>query len=130
MSDDEVRQSARILLALLSALLVISLLIQLFLAGMAALTAPEWWDVHKAWVAIFQWLVVPLPFVAWLCGKPRLGRVVLASVPMVEIALQYVFAHRALEGRLPIGVGLHAANAGVMLIVATFLTTVAIGTKT
>jgi len=37
-----------------------------------------------------------------------------------EIALQYVLAH-ALEGRLPIGIGLHAVNGALLLIVATFL---------
>jgi hypothetical protein len=41
---------------------------------------------------------------------------------MLQIALQYVLVHRALEGQLPIGVGLHAVNAAVMLLVATALT--------
>jgi len=38
-----------------------------------------------------------------------------------QIALQYVLAHRALEGRLTIGIGLHAVNGALLLIVATFL---------
>jgi hypothetical protein len=40
---------------------------------------------------------------------------------MIQIALQYVLAHRALEGRLPTGIGLHAVNAALLLVVATFL---------
>jgi hypothetical protein len=37
------------------------------------------------------------------------------------MGLQYFLAHRALDGRLPIGVGLHAVNAALMLMVATLL---------
>lgn len=114
-------KSTRNLLAFLSALLTISLLIQFFTAGMAAMTNPEWWAYHSAWVSIFQWLVVPLPILAWLCGPPRLLRVTLAATPMLQIALQYVLVHRALDGRLPIGVGLHAVNAALMLIVVAAL---------
>jgi Family of unknown function (DUF6220) len=114
--------AARMLLRFLSGLLTISILIQFFIAGMSSITNPDWWDYHKDWVGIFQWLVLPLPILAWFSGKPRAGRVVLASLPIVQIALQYVFVHRALDGRLPIGVGLHAVNAALMLIVATMLT--------
>jgi Family of unknown function (DUF6220) len=121
-----IHRLARIALLLLSALLVISLLIQFFIAGMATLTAPEWWETHKAWVAIFQWLVVPLPVAAWYCGKRRRWLVVLASVPLLQIAAQYVLVHRALEGRLPIGIGLHAVNASMMLLIAAALCTVAL----
>jgi hypothetical protein len=109
-------------LRVLSGLLTISLLVQFFMAGMAAMTNPEWWSYHSAWVAIFQWLVVPLPVLAWFGGPPRYWRVTLAFMPPIQIALQYVLVHRALEGRLAIGVGLHAVNAALMLIVATFLT--------
>ena len=63
-----------------------------------------------------------LPVFAWLCGKPRGRRVVVASLPILQIALQYVLVHRALDGRLPIGVGLHAVNAALLLLVALALT--------
>jgi hypothetical protein len=63
-----------------------------------------------------------LPMLAWFCGKPRGVRTLLASLPILQIALQYILVHRALDGRLPIGVGLHAVNAALMLIVATMLT--------
>jgi len=66
-------------------------------------------------------LVLPLPVFAWLCGKPRGRRVVVASLPILQIALQYVLVHRALDGRLPIGVGLHTVNAALMLLVAIAL---------
>jgi hypothetical protein len=110
------------LLKILSGLLTGAILIQFFIAGMSSLTAPDWWDYHKIWISFFQWLVLPLPLLAWFCGKPRVGRLVLASLLIAQIALQYVLAHRALDGRLPIGLGLHAVNGAVMLVVATALT--------
>jgi hypothetical protein len=64
---------SRILLRTLSALLTICLLVQFFIAGMAAMTDPGWWTYHSAWVAIFQWLVIPLSILAWL-GGPAHGR--------------------------------------------------------
>jgi hypothetical protein len=65
-------------------------------------------------VNIFQWLVLPLPIIAWLCDKPWKLRVIVATLPIVQIALQYVLVHRALDGRLPIGIGLHTLNAALM----------------
>ena len=108
-------------LRFLSGLLTVAILIQFFIAGMSSITNPEWWEYHKTWVGIFQWLVLPLPVLAWLCGKPRAGRTIFASLPILQIALQYVLAHRALDGRLSTGIGLHAVNAALMLIVATLL---------
>jgi hypothetical protein len=112
---------SRILLRVLSALLTICLLVQFFIAGMAAMTDPSWWTYHSDWVAIFQWLVVPLPILAWLGGPPRRWRTVIACISVLQIALQYVLAHRAIEGRLPIGLGLHALDAGLLLLIAATL---------
>jgi hypothetical protein len=109
------------ILRFLSGLLSIALLVQFFIAGMSSITNPDWWVYHKTWVDIFQWLVLPLPVLAWFCGKPRGGRTLFASLPILQIALQYVLAHRALDGRWPIGIGLHAVNAALMLIVATLV---------
>ena len=109
---------SRVLLRSLSALLTICLLVQFFIAGMAAMTDPEWWTYHSAWVAIFQWLVVPLPILAWLGGPPRGRRTLFACIPLLQIALQYVLAHRAIEGRLAMGLGLLALDAGLPLLVA------------
>jgi Family of unknown function (DUF6220) len=123
MSGPSIRRApASTLLRLLSGLLTLSILVQFFIAGMSSITNPHWWEYHKIWVGIFQWLVLPLPIFAWLCGKPRSGRLLLASLPVLQIALQYILVHRGLDGRLPIGVGLHAVNAALMLIVATILT--------
>jgi len=88
---------------------------------MSSLTTSAWWDYHKIWVGFFQWLVLPLPLLAWFCGKPRGGHVLFALLPILQIALQYVLVHRVLDGRWPMGVGLHAVNGAVMLIVATML---------
>lgn len=119
------RGAAGIALALLASLLALSLLVQFFIAGMAAMTNPQWWDYHRVWVAVFQWLVVPLPILGRVA---MLGwrRIALAAVPIVQIALQYVLVHRALEGRLAIGVGLHAVNAALMLVVALLIVGVSI----
>jgi hypothetical protein len=112
---------ARIALKILSGLLSVAILIQFFIAGMSSITHPEWWEYHKTWVGIFQWLVLPLPILAWFGGKPRARRTLFALLPILQIALQYILAHRALDGRWPIGIGLHAVNAALMLIVATLL---------
>jgi Family of unknown function (DUF6220) len=112
---------ARILLRSLSALLTICLLVQFFIAGMAAMTEPEWWTYHGTWVAIFQWLVVPLPILAWFGGPARGQRTLFACIPVLQIALQYVLAHRAIEGRLAIGLGLHALDAALLLLIAASL---------
>jgi hypothetical protein len=105
----------------LSALLTICLLAQFFIAGMAAMTDPGWWTYHGDWVAIFQWLVIPLPILAWLSGSPRGRRTLFACIPFLQIALQYVLAHRAIEGRLAIGLGLHALDAALLLLIAAGL---------
>ena len=67
-------------------------------------------------------VIAMAPVFAWLCGEPRGRRVLVASLPTLQIALQYVLVHRALDGQLPIGVGLHAVNAALMLLVAATLT--------
>lgn len=112
---------ARTLLRTLSALLTICLLAQFFIAGVAAVTDPGWWTYHSSWVTLFQWLVIPLPILAWLGGPPRRRRTLFACIPLLQIALQYVLAHRAIEGRLAIGLGLHALDAGLLLLIAAGL---------
>jgi Family of unknown function (DUF6220) len=112
---------SRMLLRALSVLLTICLLVQFFIAGMAAMTNPQWWTYHSAWVAIFQWLVIPLPILARLGGPPRGQRVLFSCIPLLQIALQYVLAHRAIEGRLAIGLGLHAFDGALLLLIAAAL---------
>jgi hypothetical protein len=112
---------ARFLLRSLSTLLTICLLGQFFIAGVATMTAPQWWAYHSAWVTIFQWLVIPLPILAWCGGAARVRRTLFACIPLLQIALQYVLAHRAIEGRLGIGLGLHALDAALLLLIAAGL---------
>ena len=112
---------SRILLRTLSTLLTICLLSQFYIAGIAAMTDPGWWTYHSDWVAIFQWLVIPLPILAWLGGPPRGRRTLFACIPLLQIALQYVLAHRAIEGRFAIGLGLHALDADLLLLIAAGL---------
>jgi hypothetical protein len=109
---------SRTLLRTLSALLTICLLAQFFVAGVAAMTDPGWWKYHSDWVDIFQWLVIPLPILTWLGGPPRGRRTLFACIPLLQIALQYVLAHRTIEGRVAIGLGLHALDAGLLLLIA------------
>jgi hypothetical protein len=104
-----------------ASLLAFALLAQFFIAGMAALTSPEWWAYHLTWVRLFQWLVVPLPVLAWVAGPPRPFRVTLASAPFMQMGLQYVLVHRAMDGRWPIALGFHAVNAALILIVTVLL---------
>jgi Family of unknown function (DUF6220) len=116
------QQIARALLRGFAALLLIALFVQLFTAGVAALTNPDWWNYHLACVRYSQWLVLPLPVFAAFGGvRRRYRRTILATLPIAQILLQYVFAHRALEGKLSIGLGLHAVNAGLLLIVVASL---------
>lgn len=122
MSERAGSSLSRILLHILSALLTVCLLVQFFITGMAAMTNPDWWAYHNAWVAIFQWLVIPLPLLAWLGEPPRIWRTTAASFPLVQIALQYFLAHRAMEGRLGIGLGLHALDAALLLLISASLT--------
>lgn len=112
---------SRTLLRTLSALLTICLLAQFFIARIAAVTDPAWWTYHSDWIAIFQWLVVTLPILAWLGGPPRGRRTLFACIPLLQIALQYVLVHRAIEGRLAIGLGKHALDAGLLLLIAAGL---------
>jgi hypothetical protein len=54
----------------------------------------------------------------------QLGRdlsLVSVCIPLLQIALQYVLAHRAIEGRLTIGLGLHALDARLLLLIAAGL---------
>jgi len=100
--------------------LLIALFVQAFLAGVAAMTDPSWWELHKAWVHAFQWLVLLPPACAVLAGYPR--RLIWASaLPVVLIYLQYVWAELGRDGTWAYGLGVHAASAMLL-----FGTTVAL----
>lgn len=90
--------------------LLIALLVQAFLAGVAAMTDPSWWELHKAWVHAFQWLVLLPPTCAVLAGYPR--RLIWASaLPAVLIYLQYVWAELGRDGNWAYGLVVHAVSA-------------------
>jgi hypothetical protein len=112
--------TARRALAASSVLLALALLIQAFTAGMAAVTDPGWWATHLAWVRVFQWLVVVLPASAVLADVP-LRTKWMSAAPLLLIALQYVLAHRGLDGTFPAGLGLHAVTAMLLFAVTAFI---------
>ena len=90
-----------------------ALLVQAFLAGVAAMTDPSWWGLHLAWVHTFQWLVLLPPACAVLAGYPRwLLRA--SALPVVLLYLQYVWAEFGRDGTWAYGLGVHAAS-GLLL---------------
>lgn len=87
-----------------------ALLVQAFLAGVAAMTDPSWWGLHLAWVHTFQWLVLLPPVCAVLAGYPR-WLAWASALPVVLIYLQYVWAEFGRDGTWAYGLGVHAASA-------------------
>jgi len=90
-----------------------AVLSQIFLAGYAALLAPQAWDEHVAWVHIFQWLSVVLPVTGYFSDR-RIWLVLLNCIPMSIIGLQYMLIHMAIRRGEPALVDLHAVG-GVLL---------------
>lgn len=90
-----------------------ALLVQAFLAGVAAMTDPDWWGLHLAWVHTFQWLVLLPPACAVLAGYPR-WLLWASALPVVLIYLQYVWAEFGRNGLWAYGLGVHAAS-GLLL---------------
>jgi hypothetical protein len=93
--------------------LAAALLIQAFLAGMAAMTDPGWWNLHRAWVGVFQWLVLLPPACAVLARYPR-WLTGASTLPIMLIYLQYVWAELGRDGVWSYGLGVHAASALVL----------------
>jgi hypothetical protein len=97
-----------------------AVLIQIFLAGEASMIEPDDWASHIAWIHVFQWLSVPLPFAAYLARR-SLGFAALNCFPMVIIGLQYVLIHRAIEQtRAPLA-GLHAVCGALLIAYVGFV---------
>jgi hypothetical protein len=95
------------------AALSITLLVQAFLAGVAAMTDPNWWELHRAWVHLFGWLVLPLPACAVLARYPR-WLTGASALPIVLLYLQYVWAHLGRNGTWTYGLGVHAVGALIL----------------
>ncbi len=98
---------ARALVLLLAVLLALAVLVQASFAGAAAVLAPEYWQLHKSWVSLFQWLTVPLAISGWFAARDW-GSRVLGIVPILLVAAQYTTIHLALNHGIPWLAGLHA----------------------
>jgi len=104
----------------LAALLALSVLIQAFFAGAAAFVAPEYWQYHKIWISLFQWLSVPLA-IAGRFGTPDWTSRGLAVVPIILIGAQYSTIHLALGHGIAWLAGLHAVGGFVLFGVLVLL---------
>ena len=104
---------ARVSLTPLAALLALSVLVQAYLAGIAAVVDADYWSLHKSWVAIFQWLSVPLVPVTWVGRRDPTTRW-MSFVPIVLIAAQYSSIHFALRHGVGWLAGLHAVMGFVL----------------
>jgi len=76
--------------------MALSVLVQAYLAGAAAAVDADFWAAHKTWIAIFQWLSVPLAIATFFGKHDTLTRL-LSIVPIIVIAIQYSSIHLALH---------------------------------
>ena len=104
---------ARVAVVPVAALLALSGLAQAYLAGFAAVVDADYWNLHKSWIAIFQWLSVLLVLVTWT-GRPDPTTRWLSFVPIILIAAQYSSIHLALGHGVSWLAGLHAVIAFVL----------------
>jgi mercuric ion transport protein len=98
---------ARVSVMPLGALLALSVLAQAYLAGVAAVINADYWSLHKSWIAIFQWLSVPLVPVTWFGRRDPMLRW-MSVIPIILIAAQYSSIHLALRHGVSWLAGLHA----------------------
>jgi hypothetical protein len=111
---------ARISVMPLAALLAASVLIQVYLAGYAAVIDADYWSLHKGWIAVFQWLSVLLVAATWVGLRDSIIRW-MSLVPLGLIAVQYSSIHLALRHGVSWLAGLHAANGCVLFGVLVLL---------
>ncbi|HLN09737.1 MAG TPA: DUF6220 domain-containing protein [Xanthobacteraceae bacterium] len=97
----------------LAVLLALCVLAQAYLAGVAAVVDADYWSLHKAWIAIFQWLSIVLVVATW-AGKRDPAMRWMSLIPVAIIAAQYSSIHLALRHGVPWLAGLHAANGCVL----------------
>lgn len=105
---------ARMSVLPLAVLLALSVVVQAYLAGVAAVVDPDYWSLHKGWVAVFQWLSVALAAATWVGRRDRAMRW-MSLIPVVIIAAQYSSIHLALGHRIAWLAGVHAANGFVLI---------------
>jgi hypothetical protein len=100
--------------------MALSVLVQAYLAGAAAAVDANFWALHKTWIAIFQWLSVPLAIASFLGKRDMLTRL-LSIVPIIVIGIQYSSIHLALYHGFAWLAGIHAANAPLLFVVLVLL---------
>lgn len=113
-------RAARLVFLGSCAALAVALLVQTYLAGVAAMTDPSWWDLHRAWVNVFQWLVL-LPVASAVLARYPKWLVGMSVLPVVLIYSQYVWIELAREAAWAYASGAHAANALVLFGSTVFL---------
>jgi len=82
---------ARQALAVTGWLLAAAVLVQIFLAGRAVFTGPDWWQRHRAFVHTFEWLS-PLAVVLSYAARATRATKVLAWLTVVLLFVQYATA--------------------------------------
>lgn len=113
-------RAARLVFLGSCAALAVALLVQTYLAGVASTTDPSWWDLHRAWVNAFQWLVL-LPVASAVLARYPKWLVGASVLPVVLIYSQYVWIELAREAAWAYAFGAHAANALVLFGSTVFL---------
>ena len=104
----------------LTAAFGLAVLVQIFLAGEASMIEPDDWARHVAWIHLFQWISVPLPFAAYIARR-KLGFALVNCTPIVIIGIQYVLIHRAVaQARAPLA-GLHAVCGALLIAYVAFV---------
>jgi hypothetical protein len=104
----------------IAVLFALSVLLQAFFAGSAALIDPQYWTLHVRWVGIFQWLSVVLLVAAWVDNRRRTAKWG-SLAALAIIAGQYTSIHAAISHNLAWPAGAHAAGGfilfGVLLLI-------------
>jgi hypothetical protein len=98
----------------------LAVLLQIAFAGNAALLDPEGWTLHAKWVAIFQWLSIALPVLAFF-KRRSWSFLALNFIPVVIVLVQYVSIHYAIRHGTAWIVGLHAAVGAILFGFLIFL---------
>ena len=89
---DALIKLAQVTAMVLAIVLALSVLVQAYPAGAAAAVDADFWAAHKTWIAIFQWLSVPLAIATFFGKHDTLTRL-LSIVPIIVIAIQYSSIH-------------------------------------
>ncbi len=100
---------SRVLFVIVSYLLALCILIQVFLAGLSVFSSASYWAFHKTFVVYFEFLPLLLMLLAAF-GRIRRSFIWFSLLIQAQIVLQYVFVY------LPVSVvaALHPVNAVIM----------------